>query len=203
MKRRKTRAEANEENRRAILDAAEHHFELHGYHGASLDGIAEAAGFSKGAVYSRFEGKDDLFLAVVEDRIERRHRQTERRLAERDGPLEMKDIILMSMRANIESLAWQVALLEFRAHAWRDPVVNERYASLHRRTIDSIAGFMGEYYRRRGEKPPLPLELLAVVGLAEGTGVVAEYMSDPGLDLAVVAEAMAAPAEWSPVGRRT
>ncbi len=185
-----TRAEANATNRRAILDAAEVQFQELGYHGASLDGIAEAAGFSKGAVYSRFDSKDDLFLAVVEDRINRRERKLAEQLAESDGPVEVQEMALAALRANVDSIAWQAALLEFRAHAWRDPDINRRYADLHRRTIRLLGALIADVYRRRGEAPPYDVELLAVVGLAEGTGVVAELMCDPDLDLPAVVTAM-------------
>jgi TetR/AcrR family acrAB operon transcriptional repressor len=60
------------------LDAAGRVFRDLGYSGASLDAIAQEAGFSKGAVYSHFTSKADLFLSLLEDRISRR---LERQLA--------------------------------------------------------------------------------------------------------------------------
>src|SRR4029450_2881746 len=59
-----------EMTRRALLDAAAAEFAAKGFHGASLDAVAKAAGFTKGAVYSNFENKADLFLAVLDDRLE-------------------------------------------------------------------------------------------------------------------------------------
>ncbi|GEM_PF-1326492 len=55
----------------ALLDAAVTVFARKGYERASLDEIADLAGFSKGAVYSNFDSKEDLFLAVVEERSSR------------------------------------------------------------------------------------------------------------------------------------
>ena len=57
--------------RRHLLDAAAGEFARQGFHGASLDAVAAAAGFTKGAVYSNFSSKADLFLAVIDDRMER------------------------------------------------------------------------------------------------------------------------------------
>lgn len=48
---------------------------------------------------------------------------------------------------------------------------------------------MDEVYRRRGETPPIPTREMAVAGLANGTGVVAEYMADPDLDVPALIEA--------------
>jgi AcrR family transcriptional regulator len=186
---RRTRAETADANRRAVLDAARQQFEQHGYHGASLDGIAEAADFSKGAVYSRFTSKDDLFLAVLEDHIARRAEATAAQLDELDDRVGVEVLARLAIEASVSTVAWQAALLEFRAHAWRHPDVNARYGQLHRRTVDSIASFMDEVYRRRGERPPIPTREMAVAGLANGTGVVAEYMADPDLDVPALIEA--------------
>ena len=58
-----TRAEQSERNRGLVLAAARRVFLARGYHGATLEQIADEAGFSKGVVYSQFESKADLFLA--------------------------------------------------------------------------------------------------------------------------------------------
>jgi TetR/AcrR family transcriptional repressor of mexJK operon len=51
--------------RQAILDAAKRVFLAHGYSGASMEAIAEAAPVSKPTLYSHFKGKQDLFAAVI------------------------------------------------------------------------------------------------------------------------------------------
>jgi TetR/AcrR family transcriptional regulator, transcriptional repressor of aconitase len=53
--------------RARLLTVAKEHFAREGYASSSLDRIAEDAGFSKGAVYSNFAGKDELFLGVLEE----------------------------------------------------------------------------------------------------------------------------------------
>jgi len=58
------------ETRERILQAAGEVFTSRGYDGASLDQVAAAAGLTKGAVYSSFSGKDELFFALVADRLE-------------------------------------------------------------------------------------------------------------------------------------
>ena len=67
-----TRAEQTERNRALVLDAARRVFLARGYHGATLEQIADEAGFSKGVVYSQFDSKADLFLALLQARIEER-----------------------------------------------------------------------------------------------------------------------------------
>src|SRR5881396_2434576 len=57
--------------RQHLLDAAAIVFTRNGFHGSTLDEVASTAGFTKGAVYSNFKSKDDLFLALLDERIER------------------------------------------------------------------------------------------------------------------------------------
>ena len=55
--------------RRRLIDAGEAVFARSGYHGASVEEIAREAGASTGALYSNFAGKEDLFLALFEERV--------------------------------------------------------------------------------------------------------------------------------------
>src|ERR1700679_3591932 len=55
--------------RRRLLDSAEAVFARSGFHGASVEDIAREAGVTSGALYSNFAGKEDLFLALFEERI--------------------------------------------------------------------------------------------------------------------------------------
>lgn len=66
-RRRRTRAEAREDNRTALLQAARELIVEVGYSSAQLDEIAERAGLTKGAIYSIFGGKLELFRAVVDE----------------------------------------------------------------------------------------------------------------------------------------
>src|SRR5271170_3400876 len=67
-----SRAEQNGRNRALLLAAALRVFLARGYHAATLEQIADEAGFSTGVVYSRFDSKADMFLALLTDRIAER-----------------------------------------------------------------------------------------------------------------------------------
>src|SRR3712207_3440591 len=71
----RTRRQQRSETRAALLEAAARVFARQGFHRASVEAVADAAGFSTGAVYSNFAGKEDLFLALYEERIERRREE--------------------------------------------------------------------------------------------------------------------------------
>ena len=66
-----TRADRRSETRAQLIAVAERRFTADGYHATSLDAVADDAGFTKGAVYSNFSSKEDLFFAVYERRVER------------------------------------------------------------------------------------------------------------------------------------
>lgn len=59
-----------EQTRLSLLDTAERLFIANGYHQTSLDAVAEAARFTKGAVYRHFANKEALFTAVLQ-RVQR------------------------------------------------------------------------------------------------------------------------------------
>src|SRR6478752_2421839 len=89
---RETRAEKQARTRAELLATAARIFARRGYNGASIEEIAEEAGYSHGAVYSNFDGKADLFLAVFEEYMAERARElaaTQVDLAE-DAPLEVR-----------------------------------------------------------------------------------------------------------------
>lgn len=71
-RRRLTREESKARTRKELLRAANRLFVRNGFVATSLADIAEEAGLTKGAVYSNFESKEDLFLALLEDTDERR-----------------------------------------------------------------------------------------------------------------------------------
>jgi TetR/AcrR family transcriptional repressor of mexJK operon len=56
--------------RQAMLDAAKRAFLAHGYSGASMEAIAEAAPVSKPTLYSHFHSKQELFAAVIAGQCE-------------------------------------------------------------------------------------------------------------------------------------
>src|SRR4051812_26363447 len=100
-------------NRRLLLDAAGRVFRDLGYTGASLDAIAEAAGFTKGAVYSHFTSKADLFLKLLEERIERRIASQLTAASTALGAGDLRQVFLDVFMTSRSDSRWQLALLEF------------------------------------------------------------------------------------------
>jgi AcrR family transcriptional regulator len=123
-----TPARRREATRRSLLAAATVVFAEHGFHGASLDQVARAAGFTKGAVYSNFESKDDLFLALLEERAQQEMAAL-RRAVDDDRPGES---------------AWRALYLEFCLYALRHPPAAAKLAAIDRAVVASIAEMIEE-----------------------------------------------------------
>ena len=91
-----------------------------GFHGASLEDISLEAGYTTGAVYSRFGGKDALFLAVLDDHIERRlRRYIEAAAAAPDFESAGREMLRAAVAAGREEPGWTPLLMEFWTHAAR------------------------------------------------------------------------------------
>ena len=180
------------------MAAARRAFLAHGYHGASLEQIADDAGFSKGVVYSQFESKADLFLALLEDRIEERAtenaRFVEALVAKRGCSVDQRLRALAEhvTRREHADAEWGLLVVEFRVHAARHPDLNLRYASLHERTVAGVARVVAAIYEHAGDPPPLPPADLARLLLTVGSGARLEHATNADvLPVALVAELLA------------
>ncbi|MBV9803281.1 MAG: helix-turn-helix transcriptional regulator [Solirubrobacterales bacterium] len=194
-----TRPERSQRNRALVLAAARRAFLARGYHGASLEQIADEAGFSKGVVYSQFENKADLFLALLEQRIEERAadnaRFVEALVADGGcgvdrGLRALAEHVTRRERADAE---WGLLVIEFRVHAARDPELNRRYAGLHERTLAGVARVVATIYEQAGDPPPLSPADLARLLLTVSSGARLEHATNAEvLPVALLAELVAA-----------
>jgi AcrR family transcriptional regulator len=166
-------------NREAVLSAARRVFIDRGYAGATLEAIAEEAGFSKGVMYSQFESKADLFLTLLERRIEARRKQDERVVAESSGLEGLRKLLETGHEDALAETDWARLLVEFRALAWRDPSVNARYAAAHARTVDNLASGLEMLCAKAELQPRLPARAMAEFILAMASGFTLERAANP------------------------
>ena len=185
-----SRAEQNSRNRALLFAAARRVFLARGYHAATLEQIADEAGFSKGVVYSRFASKADLFLALLEDRIAERAAQNAALARDLAGTGDFAALLDLAQRAEREAPGWRLLVTEFRIHAARDAELNRRYAALHARTVEGIASVLVLISEQDAERLPVPPRQLAGLLLAIDTGLALELQADPdalgGPDLPVL-----------------
>jgi AcrR family transcriptional regulator len=173
------RAEQVERNRDAVLAAAKKVFSRSGYAGATLDAIADEAGFSKGVVYSQFGSKPDLFLALLEQRIADRAAENERHAEHLSGAEGVRELLRLAAKDAAAEADWARLLVEFRTTAGRDRALNRRYGALHQRTVDSLASLLRRLHEREGVEPAFALQTMAEFILALGPGVSLERWVNP------------------------
>jgi AcrR family transcriptional regulator len=179
MRTRRSRVEQKETTRRRLLDAARRVFLRRGFHATSLDLVAIEAGFTKGAVYSRFRSKADLFLALLEERIAQRIDEMRSAAAGARGTLTVATALGRQWDQKLsQDEHWSLLLIEFRLHAARIPALNRRYAALHGRLRAAMAELITADAADAGDTLVLPAEDIARAALALGTGAVLERAAD-------------------------
>lgn len=180
---RESRAEKQARTRAELIATAAEVFARRGYNGASVEEIAEEAGYSHGAVYSNFDGKADLFLAVFEDYMAERARElatTQVQLAD-DAPLEVRARALADqwMDRFSKDRASIVLHMEFIAHASRDPELAGRFGSRSAALREAVAHYIAGYQEEAGVEFALPPDDLALVLRALGIGLAVEALVSP------------------------
>jgi AcrR family transcriptional regulator len=179
MKNHRTRIAQVAHNRAVVLAAAREVFLANGYAGATLDAIADRAGFTKGVVYSQFEGKADLFLALLDARIEERARENARMVAEAGDQGGFRALFGHFERTSQADSDWARLLIEFRLVAARDAELNRRYAEAHARTVKYLTELVDGICEREGLRPPVAPATIAEFILALGSGLTLERAADP------------------------
>jgi AcrR family transcriptional regulator len=174
------RADRQARTREELVDAAERLFTANGFHATSLDAIADAAGYTKGAVYSNFDSKEDLFFAVYERRVDRRVEEMEATLAAADTSYSGLEHLIAGLRHTRDE-GWLAVFFEFWAHVLRHPELRARFAEHHRRGMEPIVAAHRRIAAERGEALPDDAEKLAAAGLAMQTGLQLERLTQPEL----------------------
>ncbi|ORB28214.1 TetR/AcrR family transcriptional regulator [Mycolicibacterium parafortuitum] len=178
-----TKERRTEHTRQILLDAAEEVFARKGLTGAALEEIADAAGFTRGAIYSQFGAKEKLFLAVVD-------RQRQRFL---DGFAEIMMSFHRLSDVDVDELAerWRqlssgadrAALgYELTLYLLRNPQARASVAAQRRETVRALGEFISKNVARIGGTLSMEAETLARIVLAANDGVTLDSHID-GEDL--------------------
>jgi AcrR family transcriptional regulator len=165
--------------REALVLAAAKVFLREGFQAASLRAIAAEAGMTTGAVYSNFDGKADLFLAVLEEKLDPRLELMYE--AAREAPpggvgaaLDEQFAAYLRLRRR-----WLILLIEFWAQAARDPKLRPKFAERHGKLRAAIADVLSERAAALDAPLPLPADQLATLLIALTNGLAVERLADP------------------------
>ena len=168
-----------ERTRQHLIDAAVVVFGQRGFHGASLDEVAATAGFTKGAVYSNFKSKDDLFVAVLEHQIQGQFAAVEALLAEHPLPVEEDYAVMRAVLTPRYEVNWTVLYLEFVVYALRNPSAMAKLAAYRRRTRDAVERMVQRSWASQDFEAELSARSVATITLALFGGIDLDRIVDP------------------------
>jgi AcrR family transcriptional regulator len=177
--RRLTRAEGKARTRGRLLEAAAEVFARKGFAAASVEEIAETAGFSTGALYSNFAGKEELFAELLASRGGDRLAEAARIVADEELSREDRRGALGRLLVTVADQDADLAPLqaELWLHAIRRPELRELLASQFRATRDFLAQTLADRARSSGSE--VPPDDAATILLAMFQGLVQLRRIDP------------------------
>jgi AcrR family transcriptional regulator len=176
-----TREQSRAQTRERLLAAARTVFARRGFHGSSVEEIALEAGFSTGALYSNFDGKEDLFLVLMEREIEEHAREIEQAVRARTSVAERAAGGARQWMTMIEREPDVLLLfMEFWAYGVRDDAVRPKVAARFAQARESLTRLIAEGVREFDLELALPAEELAVAIDALADGIARQKLADPG-----------------------
>jgi AcrR family transcriptional regulator len=167
-----------EERRREILQAALSCFSRRGYHETTMEEIAAAAKLSKGLIYYYFKNKQELFLALLDSWFAQFDRTWQGALASGSAEEKLQRLAQLSIETIERSTDLMNLLLEFWAHASRDPALMSRFRQALRHYREDLANVIAEGVGE-GEFQAVDLQLSAAGLLAAYDGLWFHWMIDP------------------------
>ena len=177
---RMTREQSRANTRDRLLRAARIVFARSGFHGASVEEIASEAGFSTGALYSNFTGKEDLFLVLMEREIDEYSREISDAVRERAS---------IDERATGGARQWMTMIerepdvlllfMEFWAYGVRDAQVRPKVAARFAQVRELLTTLIVEGVREFDLELDIPAEQLAVAIDALADGIARQKLADP------------------------
>jgi AcrR family transcriptional regulator len=165
-----------QQTRDHLLAAAAQVFADRGFYGASLDEVAAVAGFTKGAVYSNFESKEALFLALFKANYDREMKALRETLVASDVPPEFRlsDFVAL-IREQTRQAGGNLGVLyqEFWLYAARNPTAREQLTRFADQNVREVAEILEAEWKRQGLEPSEPAERVAriIVVLFHGIGL--------------------------------
>jgi AcrR family transcriptional regulator len=167
--------------RQHLLEAAAIVFARKGFHESTLDEVAATAGFSKGAVYSNFKSKDDLFVELLDDRVNRQFAVVSEVLE--SGSHDKAEQFPRIREIFRSDMFWSedfVALwMEFVLYARRNPEAQAKLAASIRRSRAQVQQLIEHEHAVVGRSPKYATRDLAEISLALFNGLGIVRLADP------------------------
>ena len=176
-----TRREKQRHTRKCLLEAASKIFSREGLEGASVDQVAQTAGYTKGAFYANFKSKEELFLVMLDERFSREIERLDAALAgEGDKHAEAAaataDFIHFASDGD-----WPQLYFQFAAHAARNDEFREELATRMKAMRTRISEIIERWQQSYGVEPGLPVEAMTAMVCFMADGFLVGRMIEPDL----------------------
>lgn len=180
-----TRRERQEQTRELLLDAAAAVFARRGYHEASVEEIASEAGFSTGAVYSNFSGKEELFLALADREVEKQVAEIHAVAEGVEAGGEAGGEAAAEAGRQFQELLkrdrdWPLLFYEFWSFGVRSARIRGEFAQRRQAVQDALAETLDRLAAQLGFELRFPAPMLATAISATLNGLAFERAADPG-----------------------
>jgi len=177
-----TRREKQQRTRRCLLHAAAQVFSKEGLEGASVEQVAQTAGYTKGAFYANFKSKEELFLVMLDERFAHELERLDRMLAGTHEPLEEAQAAAADFIRFASEENWPRLYFQFVAHAARDEEFRQELATRMGAMRGRLAELFKRWIERLNEIAPIPQEQIAAMMCFMADGFLVDRMIEPGLD---------------------
>jgi AcrR family transcriptional regulator len=176
-----TREEKKARTRAQLIDAAATVFARRGFVAASLDEVAEEAGLTKGAVYSNFDSKEDLFEAVIDERFDKPLEHGVEAIENIEGT--QQERAMAGARLFIDAVQQERELfllaLERRIYVARHPEHTPSLVRRYREQLGRVAEMIDDQSKKWGLRLPLPAAQMAIAVEALSQGMELQRLADP------------------------
>ena len=161
--------EKTAQTRARLLRSAETIFARDGFEAAKLEEIAADAGYTRGALYANFDSKEDLFIALLAEEVERRIALARERAAARARLALPADQVYRTVRQNyihfLRNRTWNILFLEYKLFVLRHPEFRAKITAMQTSVNASAASALEEIFAGIGGHPPVSI-LAAATALA-------------------------------------
>jgi AcrR family transcriptional regulator len=176
-----TRREKQQQTRKALLRAAAKLFCRRGLDGASVDEVAQAAGYTKGAFYANFKSKEELFLVMLDARFAEELERLDKALAGTQEPQEEARAAAVDFVHSAEDQDWPKLYFQFVAHAARNEEFRQELATRHKAMRARLAEIFERWKAANGKQPWVPMEQVAAMMSFMADGFLVDRIVEPEL----------------------
>lgn len=180
---RPTRLERQAATRAALLRSASRSICEHGMEGASIDKIAAEAGYTKGAFYANFASKEDMFLAILDEKFAAEMERLQDAMSGVGEPADEARHAAEEFLTYIDrDPEWPRLYQEFATHAARNEDFRVVLAERQRGLRERMAAIFARWTTALGVQSALPHEDVAAMTFAMADGFLLNRIIDPDLD---------------------